>query len=51
MIVELKRTLVRGYQIHVLGAVVYSLIDGMMKDEKIKVGEIDYCLPVLNEVS
>lgn len=45
---ELRGALTKGYEMHVLGYTVNSLILDMMP--RLKVGDLDYCLPALVDV-
>ena len=44
----LKASLTKGFEVHVLGYTLYSVLVKLL--ETVKVGEIDYCLPLLLEV-
>uniref|UniRef100_A0A8C9QSH5 UTP20 small subunit processome component n=1 Tax=Spermophilus dauricus TaxID=99837 RepID=A0A8C9QSH5_SPEDA len=45
---ELKTTLVRGYQVHVLTFTVYMLLQGL--SNKLQVGDLDSCLDIMIEM-
>ncbi|XP_047404035.1 small subunit processome component 20 homolog isoform X2 [Sciurus carolinensis] len=45
---ELKTTLVRGYQVHVLTFTVYMLLQGLTN--KLQVGDLDSCLDIMIEI-
>jgi len=47
IITELKFALARGYQLHVLGFVVNELIAALARDNRVRPGDIDYCLPLI----
>jgi U3 small nucleolar RNA-associated protein 20 len=44
----LKGSLTKGFEVHVLGYTLYSVLVKLL--ETVKVGEIDYCLPLLLEI-
>ncbi|KAG0630923.1 hypothetical protein M758_1G214100 [Ceratodon purpureus] len=44
----LKGSLTKGFEVHVLGYTLYSVLVKLL--ETVKVGEIDYCLPLLLEM-
>jgi hypothetical protein len=44
---ELVRSLRRGYQQHVRGAVVHALLSAMVNGKRITTGGLDHCLPLL----
>lgn len=48
---ELRSTLTRGFELHVLGYVTHALLDHTVNKMKVDPGSLDYALPSLLEVT
>ena len=47
---DMNSQLTKGYQVHVKMYTVWNIIDGLISSNKLQPGEIDSCIPFLNDV-